>query len=94
MDQVQVLHPSVGRNLLSELGELLERVAGVRNGHAIEGEQQSMLTMAISDALVDLDVFPIEGIPVQPQSANGVLTSFGLVLERLLEVALAHDADT
>jgi hypothetical protein len=50
--------------------------------------------MAISDALVDLDMFPIQGIPAQPQSVMGVLTSFGLILEWLREVALAHDADT
>jgi hypothetical protein len=59
MDQVRGVHPSIGRNLLSELGELWERVVGVRDGHAIEGEQLSRLTMAISDTLVDLKVLPI-----------------------------------
>jgi hypothetical protein len=66
MDQVRGLHPSVRRNLSSELGELLEYVAGVRDGRAVEGEQLSWLTMAISDALVDLNMLPIQGIPAQP----------------------------
>jgi hypothetical protein len=87
------LHPSV-RNLSSELGELRERVVGVRASRAVEGEQQSRLTMAIFDTLVDLNVFPIHGIPTQSQSTKGVLTTFGLILERLREVALAHGADT
>jgi hypothetical protein len=51
---------------LSELEELRERVAEVRAGRAVEGEQLSWLTMAISDALVDLNVLPIQGIPAQP----------------------------
>jgi hypothetical protein len=66
VDYAQGLHPSVGRNLSLEFGELWERVAGVRAGHAVEGKQLSRLTMAISDALVDLNVLPIQGIPTQP----------------------------
>jgi hypothetical protein len=93
-DQVRGLHPSIRRNLSLKLGELWERVAGVRDDRAVEGEQLSQLTMAISDALVDLNVLPIQGIPVQPQSAKGVLTTFGLVLEQLWEVAPACNADT
>jgi hypothetical protein len=85
-DQVSGLHPSVERNLSSELGELRECVAGVRNSCVIEGKQLPWLTMAISDTLVDLNVLPIQGIPAQPQSTKGVLMVFGLVL--------AHDADT
>jgi hypothetical protein len=50
--------------------------------------------MVISDALVDLNMLPIQGIPTQLQPAKGVLMAFGLVLERLREVALAHNADT
>jgi hypothetical protein len=65
-DQAQGFHPSIRRNLLSELEELRERVAEVRAGRAVEGEQLSWLTMAISDALVDLNVLPIQGIPAQP----------------------------
>jgi hypothetical protein len=94
VDQEQGLHPSVGGNLSSELGEVRERIAGVRAGHAIAGEQLSWLTMAISNALVDLNVLQIQPIPVQPQLAKGVLTVFGLILERLQEVVPARGADT
>jgi hypothetical protein len=62
-DQVRGLHPFVEMNLSSELGELWECVVEVRANRAIEGEQLSWLTMAISDALVDLNVLPIQGIP-------------------------------
>jgi hypothetical protein len=65
-DQVRGLHPSIGRNLSSELEELWEHVAEVRDGHAVEGKQLSWLTMAISNALVNLNVLPIQGIPTQP----------------------------
>jgi hypothetical protein len=80
-DQAQGLHPFIGMNLSSELGELQERVAGVRHSHAVEGEQLSRLTMAIFDALVNLNVLPNQGIPVQPLSTKGVLMAFGLILE-------------
>jgi hypothetical protein len=69
-------------------------VVRVRDGRAVEGEQLSRLTMAISDALVVLNVLPVKGIPAQPQPAKGVLTVFGLVLERLREVAPARNANT
>jgi hypothetical protein len=42
-----------------ELEELHERVAGVDNEHAIEVVQLSWSIMEISDALVNLGVFPI-----------------------------------
>jgi hypothetical protein len=45
-------------------------VAGVRDERAVEGEQLSRLTMAVSDALVDLNVLPIQGIPVTPHVSN------------------------
>jgi hypothetical protein len=41
--------------------------------------------MKISDALVDLGMFPIWDIPEHPKSAQNVLMAAGLVLERLLE---------
>jgi hypothetical protein len=48
----------------------VERTPGacgrVRAGHVVEGEQLSRLTMAIPDALVDLNILPIQGIPAQP----------------------------
>jgi hypothetical protein len=94
VDHVWGPHPSIGQNLSSELGELQERGGRVRDSRTIEGEQLSRLTMATSDALVDLNVLPIHGITMQPQSAKGVLTTFGLVLERLREVAPSCNADT
>jgi hypothetical protein len=39
-------------------------------------------------------VLPIQGIPAQPHLAKGVLTVFGLILEKLREVALTRGADT
>jgi hypothetical protein len=94
VDHVRGLHPSVERNLLLELREVQERVTGARDGRAFEVEQLSWLAMAISETLVDLNVLPLQGIPMQLQLAKGVLTALGLILERLREVALAHDADT
>jgi hypothetical protein len=41
--------------------------------------------MEISDALVDLGVFPIRDIHEHPQSAQDVLTAVGLILECLRE---------
>jgi hypothetical protein len=41
--------------------------------------------MEISNALVDLDVFPNRDIPAQPRSTQDVLTAVSLVLERLQE---------
>jgi hypothetical protein len=41
--------------------------------------------MEISDALVDLVMFPIRDIPEHPQSAPDVLTAVGPILERLWE---------
>jgi hypothetical protein len=46
--------------------KLCERVAGVEDDHAIEVELLSRLVRGISDALVDLNVLPIQGIPLQP----------------------------
>jgi hypothetical protein len=58
-----------GRDLLVELEGLCERVAEVENERAAEVVQLSWLIMEISDALVDLGVFPIRDIPAQPRSA-------------------------
>jgi hypothetical protein len=41
--------------------------------------------MEISDALVDLGVFPIGDIPAHPESAQDILTVVNLILERLRE---------
>jgi hypothetical protein len=64
VDHVRGLHRSVERNLLLELREVQERVTGARDGRAFEVEQLSWLAMAISETLVDLNVLPIQGIPM------------------------------
>jgi hypothetical protein len=58
-----------GRDLLVEMGELHERMAGVESECAAEAVQLSRSVMDISDALVDLGVFPNWDIPTHPKSA-------------------------
>jgi hypothetical protein len=60
-------------------------VAGVENECAAEAVQLSWLVMEISDALVDLGMFPIQDIPAQLKSSQDVLTVASLVLDRLRE---------
>jgi hypothetical protein len=72
-------------NLSSKLERLREHMAGVEDDRAVKGEQQSWSIKETSDALVDLNVLPIQDIPSQPRSAKDVLAVFGLILERLRE---------
>jgi hypothetical protein len=65
--------------------KLHEHVAGVVDECSIEAVQLSWSDMVISDALVDLGVFPIRDIPAQSKSAKDVLTMVILVLEWLQE---------
>jgi hypothetical protein len=65
------------------LERLHECVARVEDDRAVEAGQLSWSVRDISDALVDLNVLPIQDNPLQPQSTKDVLTTFGLVLERL-----------
>jgi hypothetical protein len=68
-----------------ELEKLHERVAIVKDDRAIEAELLSWSVRGNSDALVDLNVLPIQGIPLQPRSAKDLLATFGLILEWLRE---------
>jgi hypothetical protein len=68
-EQAWGLHSFDGRDLSVELEELRECMAGVENECAAEAVQLSQSVMEISDALVDLGVFPIQDIPAQPRSA-------------------------
>jgi hypothetical protein len=77
-----------------ELGKLRERVAEVEDNHAAEAEQLSQSTMEISNALVDLNVMPIQGIPSQPWLVKDVMAVFALVLERLREKAPVREPNT
>jgi hypothetical protein len=73
------------RGLSTELEELHEHIAGVESERATEAMQPSWSIMEISNALVDLGVFPIQGIPERLKSAQDVLMTAGLVLEHLRE---------
>jgi hypothetical protein len=68
-EQARGLYSFDGRDLSVELEELHERVAGVENKCAAEAVQLSWSVMEISNALVDLGMFPIRDIPVQPRSS-------------------------
>jgi hypothetical protein len=57
------LYSSDWRDLSVELEELCKRVAGVESKHATEAMQLSQSVMEVSDALVDMAVFPIRDIP-------------------------------
>jgi hypothetical protein len=72
--QAQGLYSFNRRDLSVELEELHERVAEVESERTIEAVQLSWLVMEI--------VFPIWDIPVYPKSAQDVLTTASLVLER------------
>jgi hypothetical protein len=62
-----------GRDLLVELEELHEYVAGVENKRAAKAMQLSRSVMEISDALVDLGVFPIRDIPAAVRPTHRAL---------------------
>jgi uncharacterized protein with PhoU and TrkA domain len=84
-EQAQGLHSFDMKDLLVELEELHELMVGIESECANEVVTLSWSIMEISDALVDLEVFPIRDIPERPQSARGVLTVASLVLEHLWE---------
>jgi hypothetical protein len=73
------------RDLSVELEELREHVIEVESEHAAKAMQLSWSVVEISDALVDLGVFPIWDIPTHPMSVQDVLTATSLVLEHLRE---------
>jgi hypothetical protein len=68
-EQGRGLYSFDGRDLSAEMGKLRDCVAGVEEEHVVEAVQLSRSVMEISDALVDLGVFPIQDIPAQPRSA-------------------------
>jgi hypothetical protein len=71
---------------------LCRRVAGIESECATEAMQLSWSIMEISDALVDLGMFPIQDIPAYPESAHDFLTVSSLAMEHLREEH-ASDAD-
>jgi hypothetical protein len=76
------------------LGKLCEHVAEVEDDCVIHAEQLSQSTMELSNALVDLNVLPIQDIPSQPRSVKDVMAAFGLVLERLRKEVPVCEPDT
>jgi hypothetical protein len=58
-------------------------IAGIKDEHATEVVRLSQLVIKISDALINLGVFPIREIPRLPNSAQQILASYGLILEHL-----------
>jgi hypothetical protein len=92
-DQAWALYTPDGRDLSSKLGRHYECVAEVEDDHSTEVEQLSWSTMEISNALVDLHMMPIQGIPSQPRLVKNVMEAFALVLERLHEKAPVHEPD-
>jgi hypothetical protein len=60
-------------------------VAGVVKECASKAEQPSWSVREIFDTLVDLEMFPILDIPLQPRSAQDLLTAVGLILGHLRE---------
>jgi hypothetical protein len=80
------LHPPNRQDLSKELEEACMRVDGINGEHAAKGGRLSQLLMRISNALVDLDMLPIQDVPQFPKSARDVLMVAGLILERLQDV--------
>jgi hypothetical protein len=73
-----------------ELGKFHERVTEAEDDHAIEAEQLSRSIREISDALVNLNVLPIQDVPSQLRSVKNVLVAFSLVMLRLSDGALVR----
>jgi hypothetical protein len=82
-DQAQGLYPFDRRDLSVGMEKLRQCMAGVKGECAAEATQLSRSVMKISDALVDLGVFPIREILVQPRSTQDVLMLCNHILERL-----------
>jgi hypothetical protein len=64
-EQTWGLYSFDGSDLSAEMEKLHEHVARVKDERTVEAVQLSWSIMEISDALVDLGVFPIRDIPAQ-----------------------------
>jgi hypothetical protein len=82
-EQARGLYSFDGRDLSVELEELHGHVARLESERAAEAVQLSQSIMEISDALVNLGMFPIRDIPADLKSAQDVLTTASLILEHL-----------
>jgi hypothetical protein len=90
-DQAQGLYSFDERDLSMEMEKLHVHIPGGEDECAVEAEQPSQSVREISDALVDLDTFPIQDIPLQPRSPKDVLTVFSLILEWLRDEHASGD---
>jgi hypothetical protein len=68
-------------------------VAKIEHHHVIEAEKLSWSTTEISNAWVDLNMLPIQGIPSQPWTVKDVMATFGLVLEWLRGEVSVYEPD-
>jgi hypothetical protein len=90
-EQAHGLHSFDGRDLSTVLEEIRSRMVGIEDECATEAVRLSRLAMEISDALINLGVFPIRDTPLLMKSAQEVLVSTGLILERLREEHASRD---
>jgi hypothetical protein len=81
-EQAWGLYSFNGRDLLVELRE---HVVGIESDCATKVVQLSLSAVEISDALVDLGVFPVQDIPAQPKSVQDGLMVASPILEHLWE---------
>jgi hypothetical protein len=81
-DQIMCL---IEWDLSAGFEELRLHMVEIEDEHATEAVRLSRLVMEISDALIDLGVFPIRDIPLLLRSAQEVLVSTDLILEHLRE---------
>jgi hypothetical protein len=82
-ERVHGLHSFDGRGLLAGLEEVRLCMARIEDERTTEAMRLSRLVMEISDALIDLWVFPVWDIPLLLKSAQEVLALAGLILECL-----------
>jgi hypothetical protein len=82
-ERVHGLHSFDGRGLLAGLEEVRLCMARIEDERTTEAMRLSWLVMEISDALIDLWVFPVWDIPLLLKSAQEVLALAGLILECL-----------
>jgi hypothetical protein len=89
-EQVHGLHSFDRRDLSTELEEGHVRVAGVNDECTTEAGELSVLIVEASNALVDLGIVHIQGVPQLLKMAQEVLKAVDLILEHLLE---EHNSD-
>jgi hypothetical protein len=82
-EQARGLHPYDGWNQPTELRELCEHMAGVKEECVTEAERLVALVVEASKALTDLELPPIRELPQILRKAHEVMKAAGIILERL-----------